>query len=144
MPKIPKKESRWRIAAAVVIGYATMGLLVIFTELILGFIVPEIRTSRDTPTTYFVVVGITDSLFAFVAGYMCAKFARTAFRQATLALIILGEAIALFTAFNSWYTAPHVYSIALLLLYPPLVWAGSRLRVRRVPVKPLMVRASSV
>jgi hypothetical protein len=141
--KVPKKESKWRIAAAIVAGYAALGLLAVLTEWILGFIAPEIHTSREMPTYYFVVVGTTDAFFSVVGGYVCAKVALTAFRQATIGLIVVGELIALVAAVQAWYTAPRVYLISLLLVYPPLAWAGSWLRVRQVPVKPLMVRASA-
>lgn len=143
MAKVPKKESKWRIAGAALAGYATIGLLSIVTEWILGFIAPELRTAREMPSYYFVIVGITDVVYSVAAGYVCAKVAMTAYRQATVGLIIIGELIALLSVVGAWYTAPRLYLISLLVLYPPLAWAGSWLRVRRVPVKPVMVRANA-
>jgi hypothetical protein len=138
--KVPKKESKWRIAGAMLAGYAVIGVLAILAEWALGFITPEIYAARQRPDYYFWVIGICDAVFAFIGGYVCAKVARTAFRPATVGLIILGEVVALSSAIQSWYTAPRTYLIGLMILFPALVWVGSQLRVRRVPVKPLMVR----
>jgi len=139
--KVVKKESKWRIAAAIVGGYALIAFLIVLSEWIFGFAAPQIRTAREMPSYYFAVTGVTDSIYAFIGGYVCAKIARTAHRPATIGLMALGEAIALYSTVLTWYTAPHTYSLALLILYPPLVWAGSWLRVRRAPVKPILVRA---
>jgi hypothetical protein len=141
--KVTKKESRWRIAGAVVIGYAAIGLLIILTDWIFGFIVPAVRAGREMPTYYYPIVVVTDSIYSFLGGYLCAKLALTAHRYATIGLMIFGELLGLASTVALWYTVPHAYSITLMMLYPPMVWAGSWLRVRRVPVKPLMVRASA-
>jgi hypothetical protein len=57
--------------------------------------------------------------------------------------MIFGELMGLVSVVASWYVVPHYYSIALMALYPPMAFAGSWVRVHRVPVKPIMVRASS-
>jgi hypothetical protein len=139
--KVPKKESNWRIAAAILAGYLSIGVLVVVTDWILGFFVPQI--AREMPGFYFPMVIVTDSIYTLVGGYLCAKIALTAHRPATIGLMIFGELMGLVSVVASWYAVPHYYSIALLVLYPPMAWAGSWWRVRRVPVKPMMVRASS-
>lgn len=140
MAKVPKKESKWRIAGAILAGYGSIGLLIILTDWIFGFIVPQIRTSREMPSFYYPIIVVTDSIYTFVGGYLCAKIARTAHRPATIGLMIFGELMGLASTVALWYTVPHAYSIVLMLLYPLMVWVGSSVRVRRVPVKPLMVR----
>jgi len=142
--KVPKKESKWRIAWAIAAGYAFIGLCIILTDWIFGFFVPAVRAGREMPSYYYPIIIVTDSIYTFGGGYLCAIVARTANRYAAIGLMIFGELMGLASTVALWYTVPHLYSVALMMLYPPLVWTGAWLRVRRVPVKPVMVRASSV
>jgi hypothetical protein len=125
----------------VVAGFAEFATLVIVANWIFGFVDHEVRTARETPTYYCVVVTVLYSLSALLGGYWCAQLARTAHRQASIGLILLAEVVVLWTAMFLWNVIPRVTLLALALLLPMMMWAGARLRVRRHPVKPLMVRA---
>jgi len=138
--KVQKKESKWRIAGAIVAGYLTIGALAIVTAWIVGFAMPEVNTSGLVPSYYFAIVAATDAVYSVAGGYVCAKIALTAHRPATIGLIILGELISAFSVVQSWYVAPRWYLFSLLLLFPLLAWAGCWLRVKQHPVKPQMVK----
>lgn len=140
MAKVVKKESNWRVAAAVLAGYVGIAFLIVATDWILGFTIPELRTALEMPTYYFVAVLATDAIYSMVGGYLGAAIARTAARNATIGLIAVGELISVVSTVFVWYRVPHWYSFALLILYPPLVWMGSQLRLRMVPVKPVLVK----
>ncbi len=140
MAKIVKKESNWRVAAAVLAGYVGIAFLIVATDWILGFTIPELRTAIEMPAYYFVAVLATDAIYSMAGGYLSAAIARTGARNATIGLMALGELISVFSTVLVWYRVPHWYSFALLILYPLLVWMGSQLRLRMVPVKPLLVR----
>jgi hypothetical protein len=124
----------------VLAGYLAIAFLIAATDWILGFSIAELRTAREMPTYYFVVVLVTDSVYSVAGGYLCAKIARTAARSSTIGLMALGELIGAISTVYLWYTVPHWYSFVLLILYPPLVWLGSWLRLRMAPVKPILVR----
>src|SRR5579862_5613766 len=124
MARVLKKESVWRVIGAVLAGYATMALLSVVTIWIIDFFNAELRTAREMPTYYFVIVIVTDAIYSVAGGYLCAKIARTAFGNSTIGMIALGELIAGLSAYSVWYRVPHWYSLALLLMYPPLVWWG--------------------
>ena len=143
MAKVAKKESKWRIAAASVGGFAAFLVLAMAANWILGFVDPEVRTARETPTYYYIVVTVFYALSAFVGGYWCAKIALTAHRQAALGMICVGELLVVFTAVSFWALMPHFALITLLIAYPGMVWIGAQFRVKRHPVKPLMVRAAA-
>jgi hypothetical protein len=140
MAKVIKKETIWRVIGAVLAGYAAIGALIVVTDWIFGFFIPELRSSREPPGYYFAASIMTDSIYSVIGGYLCAKVARTAVRNATLGLMVFGELMGVVSTVMLWYTVPHPYSFALLVLYPPLVWLGSWLRLRKVPVKPVLVR----
>jgi len=77
-------KSNWRVAAAVLAGYLAIGFLIVATDWALGFSIAELRTAREMPTYYFAVVIVTDSIYSVAGGYLCAKIARTAARNATI------------------------------------------------------------
>ena len=80
------------------------------------------------PLYYFLIATFTDTLYSIAGGYLCAVIAGDGVRKATLALMIFGEIMRVVAAVLAWHTEPHWYAFALLMLFPPAVWIGSRLQ----------------
>jgi hypothetical protein len=117
-----------RNIVAVVAGYVAMGLLVVATDQVFAAVIPGFKSMPMPPAYYFVISLITDSVYAAVGGYLCSRIAQPPHRNATLGLIIFGELMGVATTIVFWKFIPHWFSFALLILYPPAVWIGSRLR----------------
>ncbi|MGP0074823.1 MAG: hypothetical protein ACLPWF_23165 [Bryobacteraceae bacterium] len=117
-----------RIAVAILAGYASVGVLVVLTDLIFAAAIPGFRTMPTEPVYYFVIVTFTDALYSVAGGYLCAVIARAAVRNATLGLMIFGEIIGVVSVVLGWNIQPHWFALALLMLFPIAVWYGSRLR----------------
>ncbi|MDQ2899221.1 MAG: hypothetical protein M3Y07_05395 [Acidobacteriota bacterium] len=93
------------------------------------------------PLSYFAISLLTGFLYSIVGGYLCALIARTRSRTATLWLIVFGEFMGLVSLAMFWKTAPHWYGFALLVIFPPGIWLGSRLRERSRSREPLVASA---
>jgi hypothetical protein len=117
-----------RITAAVITGYLTIGLLVLLTDQIAAWTIPGFTSMSTPPPNYFYSSVVTDSFYAFIGGYLCAKIAHERSWSATVALIIFGETIGLVSQIALWSTVPHWFGLALLASYPIAVWLGSRLK----------------
>jgi hypothetical protein len=119
-----------RIIGAVLAGYVAVGVLVILTDLIIAAVVPGFRAMTPPPLYYFVTLTFSNTLYSIAGGYLCAAIARASIHKATLGLMIFGEIMGVVAIVLSWHTEPHWYAFALLVLFPPAVWIGSRLRSR--------------
>jgi hypothetical protein len=119
-----------RIIAAALAGYVAIGLLVVTTDKIIEALVPGFAMMTLRPLTYYVVSLATDFVYTIVGGYLCCVIARDRCRTATLALIVAGELIGIASQVKLWNTVPHWFGIVLVLIYPPAIWIGSRLRSR--------------
>jgi hypothetical protein len=117
-----------RIIAAVLAGYVAIGVLVVITDQFFAAFIPGFKAMPLPPLYYFVVSLGTDTLYSVFGGYLCSLIARARSQTAGLGLIVFGEVIGLASQIVLWKTVPHWFAIALLLLYPPAVWLGSRLR----------------
>jgi hypothetical protein len=126
-----------RIAAAVLAGYVAIGILVVLTDQIFALAVPGFRAMSPPPLYYFEILTFTNTFYTIAGGYLCAVIARAAVRNATLALMIFGEIMGAVAVVLAWHTEPHWYAFALLVLYPPAIWCGSRLRSKGT--EPVMV-----
>ena len=119
-----------RLILGVVAGYVAIGVLVSFTNQIFATAVPGSSTAAQPPLYYFGLSLITNGLYTIVGGYLCAFLARDKARQATLALIGLGEVIGLTVQIALWKTVPHWYGLGLLVIFPIGVLVGSSIRMR--------------
>jgi hypothetical protein len=117
-----------RVAAAVLAGYVAVGVLVVLTDQIFAAAIPGFRGMSPQPLYYFVIATFTDTLYSVAGGYVCAAIARAEVRRATLGLMIFGEILGVIAAVLAWRSEPHWFGFALLVLFPPAVWIGSRLR----------------
>lgn len=124
-----------RNIVAVVAGYVAMGLLVVGTDQVFAVVIPGFKYMPMPPTYYFIVSLITDSLYGALGGYLCSRIAQPPYRSAAIGLIIFGELMGVATTIVFWKIVPHWFSFALLILYPPAVWIGSRLRSHSAQVK---------
>jgi hypothetical protein len=118
----------WRSIAAVFFGYAVTGILIFGTDLIFAATVPGFSQMTMPPTYYFAVSIVTDTLYSVLGGWVCALIAKRRIRDHVLALIALGELVGVASTVAFWNHVPHYFSFALIVLYPPAVWIGSRLK----------------
>ena len=122
-----------RAILAAVAGYVAIGVLVVFTDQLFSLMILGFNSRSTPPGYYFVLSLISDSFYSMLGGYLCATIGRAAARRATLIMILGGELIGLVAMIALWHTTPHWFALGLLILYPPSVWAGSRLRMRGEP-----------
>ena len=112
-------------------GYALIGILVVFTDQLFSVFTRGFDTRPVLPSSYFLLSLFTDTFYSFVGGYLCAAIAQKDAKQAALGMISAGEIIGLVaTVLVLWRASPHWFAPGLLILYPPAVWFGSRLRAR--------------
>jgi hypothetical protein len=112
---------------AALLGYAFIGVLIAGTDQMYAWMVPGFASMKMPPTWYFVASMSTDTVYTFLGGWICALISRGD-RQATLGLVILGELAGVASTVYLWNTVPHYYSFFLLIVYPPAVWLGAKLK----------------
>jgi hypothetical protein len=115
-----------RAVVGVIAGYLGIGALVALTDMLFAAFVPGWKQMAHPPQYYFAISLVTDFLYSIAGGYICAVIAKSRRRGATLALIVIGEAIGVVTQAMLWKTVPHWFGIGLLIVYPLGVWIGSQ------------------
>lgn len=115
-----------RTAGAILAGYVVIGVLIFGTDQLFAALIPGF--AAGPPAYYFAASVVTDTLYSISGGYLCAWIAKANTRVATLGLMIFGELVGVASTVFLWTMVPHWYSFALLILYPPAVWLGSRWR----------------
>ena len=118
----------WRSIAAVVFGYLITGVLIVITDQIFELTIPGFRQMAMPPDFYFATSIVTDALYSAAGGWLCAVIAKTRVRDHVLALIVFGELAGVASTVALWSKVPHYFSFALLAVYPPAVWLGSKLK----------------
>jgi hypothetical protein len=114
-----------RTLLASLLGYALIGVLIAGTDQLYSHAVPGFGSMP--PAWYFAVSLLTDTIYTLLGGWMCALISRGDPR-ATLGLIILGELMGVASTVYLWKAVPHYYSFFLLIVYPPAVWFGAKLK----------------
>ena len=117
-----------RMAAAVVAGYAIIGILVVATDQIFALAVPGFKAVAMPPQYYFFISLCTDLLYSAVGGFACAWLAGIRQHGAVISLMIFGEIVGLVSQIALWNTVPHWFGLSLLVVYPVAVWMGSRIQ----------------
>jgi len=112
---------------AAVLGYALIGVLIAGTDQLYAQMVPGFGSLKTPPTWYFVVSLLTDTIYTLTGGFICALISRGD-RRAALGLMVLGELMGVASTVYLWKTVPHYYSFFLLIVYPPAVWLGAKLK----------------
>ncbi len=118
----------WRSIAAVVFGYLITGVLIVITDQIFALTIPGFKQMAMPPDFYFAISIVTDALYSAAGGWTCAAIANRRVGDHVLALIVLGELVGVASTVALWGTVPHYFSFALLAIYPPAVWLGSKLK----------------
>jgi hypothetical protein len=108
-------------------GYMLIGVLIGGTDQLFSRLVPGFSSMKQPPIWYFTISMATDTIYTLIGGWVCAVISRSDV-QATLGLILLGELMAIASTVYLWHTVPHFYSFYLLLVYPPAIWYGAKLR----------------
>jgi hypothetical protein len=124
-----------RTIAAVLAGYVSIGVLVVATDAIAAMLDPSLSSKLAPPDNYLALTLITTSLYTLLGGYLCAVIAKAKHKQAALGLIGFGELMGLASVVMYWGRQPKWYGFSLLIVYPPLVWLGSRIRTRSEKVQ---------
>jgi len=122
-----------RAVLAAIAGYCGIGVLVVFTDQLFNLLINGFNAAATPPPYYFVISLFTDCFYSFLGGYLCASIAKHSAPLATRILMIGGELVGLASVIAFWHAVPHWFALALLIVFPPAVWAGSRLRVRSEP-----------
>ena len=112
-----------RVIFAVVAGYVTNAVLIAGTEQMLSRLV--------TPASYFAADVVTQCIIQLASGYLCSRIANAQRLIAMVVLILVGLLIGSVAVISSWQSEPHWYSITLLCIYAPCIWAGYRLDRRQ-------------
>ena len=110
-----------------------MGVLIVFTDQLFSLLTWGFNPVAGPPRYYYALSLLTDTFYTVLGAYCCAALARDAARAATLGLMIGGELIGISAVIALWHTTPRWFALALLLVYPPAVRAGSRARTRGEP-----------
>jgi len=131
-----------RSVAAVLAGYVSIGVLVVLTDALVWAIRPGEYISGQAPPVYYYVISLfTVPLYTVLGGCLCAWIAKAKPWKHVLALVIFGEIMGVLSIAASWGKAPLWYGLALLVLYPPAIWFGGLLRLRR-PAQPSVSAAA--
>src|ERR1700693_5819723 len=96
-----------RTVIAAIAGYALIGVLVVFTDQLFSVAIQGFSSMPTPPRNYFVLSLLTDTFYSVLGGYLCATIARSAWKKATLGLMIGGEIVGLVTMIALWKTVPH-------------------------------------
>ena len=83
------------------------------------------------PQWYLAASVITGGFYGVLGGLVCAIIARGKSRQALFGLMLPGELAGVASTGAFWGKVPLWYSLALLVVYPPAVWFGGKLRVAK-------------
>jgi hypothetical protein len=110
-----------RVVFAGLLGYVLIGLLIFAA----GPWIPR-------GPYYYPIVLAADTLFTLAGGWLCGRIARGDTRAAW-GLILMGEVMGLASTIYLWHSAPHYFSIYLLVMYPPAVWYGATRLAARAP-----------
>jgi hypothetical protein len=122
-----------RVVLGPLLGYIFIGVMTVMTHQLLH---TRMVPSEDSPRTpYLAVITATDIVLAILGGWFCATVSLKA-REATLALVIVGEVSRVALALLFWSAVPHFYNFVDWIVYPPAVWLGARLGS---PVVPKMI-----
>lgn len=123
-----------RSIGAVLAGYASIGVLVVLTDLAVAAVRPGeyLSLSAQTPPVYYFVVSLfTAPLYSVFGGWLCGRISKARLWNHILALAIFGEVMGVVSTVMFWGKQPLWYALALLLLYPPAVYLGGYLAKRR-------------
>jgi hypothetical protein len=134
--RIASRGGRMLRSAGVVLGaYILIGVLVVATDYVVGGLKPgDISPGQPPPAAYFVVSIITAPIYSAIGGYVCAVLAKAKPMQHVVALICFGQLMGIASVVMFWGKQPLWYGLGLLVLYPIMVWAGCKLRMRQARV----------
>jgi hypothetical protein len=110
-----------RVVFAGLLGYIVIGILIFAAD----HVIPR-------GPDYYPIVLVADTAFTLAGGWLCGRLSRGDGRAAW-GLILMGEVMGVASTVYLWRTAPHYYSIYLLVMYPPAVWFGANRLVRPHP-----------
>lgn len=121
-----------RSVFAVLLGWAAVGVLVVFTDLGLSKLYPDQYVAGKLPPDYLAGISLaTSTLWSIAGGYITAMMAKDRPWRHLLGLVVWGELMGIASAISTWGMIQNWYQIGLLLLWAPAVAVGCWLRVGR-------------
>jgi hypothetical protein len=125
-----------RTILAALAGYAFIGALIAGTDFLFSHLIPGFSAMKMPPIWYFLASMASDTLYTVAGGWLCAIISLRDLR-ATFGLIVLGEVMGIASTVYLWGVVPHFYSFYLLLVYPPAIWFGAKMRRPKASVHAL-------
>jgi hypothetical protein len=119
-----------RSILAVLGGWGIVGVLVVLTDLVLGFFFPEEYRPGRLPPDYLLAVSLGTAIaYSVLGGWLTAVIALRKRWRHILGLVLWGELMGLMSTVFTWGQIQHWYSIALLLAWFPAVALGGYFRI---------------
>jgi hypothetical protein len=123
-----------RTILAVLLGWAAVAGLVLFTDLLLMQIFPDDYVPGRRPPDWLALWSLAASfLWSVAGGWICARIARYGIWRHAACLTALGLLIGAVSTYLSWGRIQAWYQFGLLLLWPLAVSLGAWLRTRQLP-----------
>jgi len=122
-----------RAILAAIAGFLAIGILLVFTDQITTTLSQGFNSTPGPVrfTLFSFLFGLTTgSSYCFLGGYLCAALAKENARLATLILMLGGELIGSVVVTVFWHSLPHLFAIAMLLIFAACVRAGSNFQRR--------------
>ncbi len=127
-----------RSILSVLAGWASVGILVVLTDLVLGKLFPGEYVAGKIPPDSLSALSLgTATLYSVLGGWITGKLAaRQPWRHAVY-LILWGELMGVLSAVMTWGQIQWWYQIGLLVAWPVAIAAGCRLAAGSPPGEPV-------
>lgn len=110
-------------------GWASVGVLVVLTDYLIGMLFPERWIRGKTPPDDLAALSLaTSTIWSVVGGWVTARLAPGKPWAHILALIVWGELMGIISNIATWGLMQTWYAIGLLILWVPAVILGGWLR----------------
>jgi hypothetical protein len=114
-----------RSILAVLGGWASVGVLVVLTDLVLMALFPNEYKEGSMPPAHLSGISLaTSTLWSVAGGWICARIAARKPWHHLIALMVWGEIMGITSVFISWGKVQPWYLFGLLLLWPVAILAG--------------------
>ncbi len=114
-----------RSILSVLAGWAAVGVLVVLTDVVLGWLYPaEYVAGRIPPDRLSAISLAAATLYSILGGWITVKLARTRPWRHAVYLILWGEGMGVLSAVMTWGQIQAWYQIGLLVAWPIAIAAG--------------------
>jgi hypothetical protein len=114
-----------RTIAAVLGGWAAVGVLVVATDVVLGLFYPNEYQPGQIPPPFLSAVSlVTSVVYSVLGGWLTARVSARKHWAHILAVMIWGELMGVASTILTWNQMPHWYQIGLLAGWIPAIFLG--------------------